>query len=532
MQPYRKSIKPQSKIPPPIEVSNVFSDLVPSPDPREQQDEYDELLREQDAQMSDFRRKELQIEAENAARDQKQQTIKSDEDEEVRPIIKPFRASRDKVRQYGLIREKDASDIETSIFQRLRTSMFKTGKGGMFMFGTPDTMVLSLLVRLYNENVVRIAKNIPPESSSPSISVMLGVVNSAGNIYITLSEDPREDDDYYRKTRLIYTLLTYTNCNVIYDEEDALVSGVDPDVTSVFGSKRQLLFPKLPFVYRDLKRKPTACLSSAEHGNTNRALIRDTWNGKGNESYDFDKAIIDSRIDVHFIHSLKYLVGRRPENPDTQNIMFPPVKKAAGSGRTGFHECANGSTCSEAKIFSYIHQQFHVLPTVVSGRRKQKTLHSRTTTPTDTFRQITGYAAYWIPAKNPPDHILTNYNYTYKHNDKYETESNEIIGIVRQRVPSFIAQNVNDVQFKYFAQLFALPCPGCFLNYQNYVTNNMVPYDLSTCVKTRKGRLYEGGKRSRQNKTLRRKKLNHKYKYKHTRKCRCRTCRGTKRTRK
>jgi hypothetical protein len=504
--------------------SNAFARLASSiaPNPAEAQSS-DQLLEQQQAEqrqaLDEIHTKEIGLDADLAARDAEYRAkspVKT-------PTNSPFNPSLDKVRRYGLIKEVEAADIENSIFQRIRTSMFKTGKGGMFMFGTPDTVVLGLLMRVYNENVIRIAKEIPP--LTPKLSAMLGVLNIDGAIYITISEDPREDDNYYRKTQLIYTLLTYANCNVIYDEEN----DDDPEVRSVFGSKWSYLFPKIPFVYRDLTRPPVACLTVAEERKTNDGLILGTGNRKGNSGYDFDRKIISDRIDVHFIHSLKYIVGRRPENPGTPSLMFPPIKKAAGDGRAGFHECANGSTCSEAKLFSYIHRHYDeptgTVPIKVSRRssRRRPNQSAQITPAEATFRRIRGYGAYWIPASNPPNHILGNYNYKLDANDKFATESTEIMNIIKQNVPPFMTAHVNTPQFGYFAQLFALPCPGCFLNYNNYITNSMTSYNLSTCVKTRKGRLYEGGKRRRKNKTMRKSVRGVNFKGgKHARKCRCR----------
>ena len=512
-------------------MSNAFARLASSIAPNsDEAQSSDQLLKQQQAEqreaLDEIRAKEIGLETDLATRDAERDAEYIAKQPVKTPTNSPFNPSRDKARRYGLIKEVEAAYIENSIFQRIRTSMFKTGKGGMFMFGTPDTVVLGLLMRVYNENVIRIAKEIPP--LTPKLSAMLGVLNIDGTIYITISEDPREDDNYYRKTQLIYTLLTYANCNVIYDEEN----DDDPEVRSVFGSKWSYLFPKIPFVYRDLTRPPVACLTVEEERKTNNGLILGTRNRKGKSGYDFDRKIISDRIDVHFIHSLKYIVGRRPETPGTQNLMFPPIKKVAGDGRVGFHECANGSTCSEAKLFSYIHRHYDE-PTgnvVVSRRSSRQPNQSAQITPAEaTFRRIRGYGAYWIPASNPPTHILGNYNYKLDANDKFATESTEIMNIIKQNVPSFMTAHVNTPQFGYFAQLFALPCPGCFLNYNNYITNNMTPYNLSTCVKTRKSRLYEGGKRRRMNKTMRKSVRTN---GKHARKCRCRTHRGTNRMRK
>ena len=430
----------------------------------------------------------------------------------------PF-SPTDRKRKYGIIKEKAATEIEESIFKRMRDSMFKTGKGGMFMLGTPDTRVLELLLRVYNENIIRIAKDVPPKGFS-ELRAMLGVLHINGELYVTISEDPREDEQYYKKIQLIFTLLKNTNCEVIYDEEEDGLIRSDPEVARIFGGSRSHLFPKIPFVYRNAKRQ-TAVLSKTEHDDVKGKLLLDTWNGKG-KTYDYSRDLMDPPLTVHIVHSLKYLATRRPDDPadpDKANSMFPPIKKTADK-RPGFHECANGSTCSEAKLFSYIHGKYD-------------TEYGKA----NTFSNITGYAAYWIPAANPPDHILKTYNYN---NIAFRSEFDEILSVIKQRVPHSIRPAINSEQFKYFSQLFALPCPGCFLNYKNYISGDMVPYDLSTCIKSRKSTLYTsgGGSRRRRNKINKAKrrsvrgvalKRNNRTNRKHTRKCRCR---GTKRMRK
>ena len=389
-------------------------------------------------------------------------------------VMSRFSPTKDKNRKYGLLREEDATNIEHSIFQNMRNSMFKTGKGGMFMFGTPNEPVLDLLFRLYNENIIRNTKK--GSTTIPRNSMMLGVAHmDDGNIFITLSEDPREDDDYYKKTRLLFTLLYNTNCNVIYDEEehfDRLVTQQIP------GLSKNHLFPRIPFPYRlNLDR---ACMGRPEYAFARDGLLRDTWSRSGSIDYDYDKKIISTRITVHFIHGIDYLLRRRPVDPIAPNEMFAPLKKKADK-RSGFHECANGSTCSESKLFSYLHgiyDPYYGLPTT-------------------TFSHMSGYAAYWLSEKNPPGHRLENYNYGA--NNNYAPEFQEILYTIRRianLMPQFLghSRDVQSNQFTYFAQLFALPCPGCFLNYENYIKNAKKPYNLSTCVKSRKnGLLYTGG---------------------------------------
>jgi hypothetical protein len=477
--------------------------------------EYKEKLSQQQKELLSFQRKEKfledTLEQQDAASALKEEPAPTPPAEHL-----PFNPT-DKKRKYGIIKEKAATDIEESIFKRMRSSMFKTGKGGMFMLGIPDTQVLDLLIRVYNENIIRIAKDVPPKDTVSELKAMLGVLHINGELYVTISEDPREDDQYYKKIRLIFTLLKNTNCEVIYDEKEEDLFGSDPEVARIFGRSQSHLFPTIPFVYRNAKRQ-TAVLSRREHDSVKGMLLLDTWRGKGKE-YDYNRDLMQPPLRVHFVHSLKYLATRRPENPQSPSLMFPPIKKTAGDSRPGFHECANGSTCSEAKLFSYIHKKYDSM----YGNDH-------------TFSNISGYAAYWIPAVNPPNHILVNYN--YKANE-FQSEFEEILSVIKRNVPDSVRPAINSDQFKYFSQLFALPCPGCFLNYTSYISGKMVPYDLSTCVKSRKSTLYtsSGGSRRRRNKIHKAKrrsvrciavKRNSPAIRKHTRKCRCRTKRMRK----
>jgi hypothetical protein len=482
--------------------------------------EYIDQVDKQQKELLSFQRKERELEE-----SLKQQDAALGEDPApTPPALRARFDPTDRKRKMGIIKERAATEIEESIFKRMRSSMFKTGKGGMFMLGTPDTKVLELVLRLYNENIIRIAKDVPPKDFS-ELKAMLGVLHINDELYVTISEDPREDEQYYKKIRLIFTLLKNTNCNVVYDEEEENLFDSDQEVARIFGRSRSHLFPKIPFVYRNAKRQ-TAVLSKKEHDSIKGLLLLDTWKGKGKE-YDYSKNLMQPSLRVHIVHSLKYLVGRRPEDPedpDKPGLMFPPIKKNADK-RPGFHECANGSTCSEAKLFSYIHGKYDS----VYGKDR-------------TFSNITGYAAYWIPSANPPNpgHILKTYNYD---NKDFQSEFEEILSVIKTKVPDSIRSEIESPRFRNFSQLFALPCPGCFLNYKNYISGDMAQYDLSTCVKSRKSTLYtSGGSRRRRNKINKAKrrtvrgvalKRNNHTNRKHTRKCRCSTCRGgTKRMRK
>jgi len=125
--------------------------------PQESVDDTDPVyvaeVEKQTAELNEFQRKEEALEAAlNQLDSVPVATIPLPQ-----PVVPPFTPT-DQRRQQGIISEVAATKIEDSIFKRMRASMFKTGKDGMFMLGTPSAQVLQLLIRMYNENVIRISR--------------------------------------------------------------------------------------------------------------------------------------------------------------------------------------------------------------------------------------------------------------------------------------------------------------------------------------------------------------------------------------
>ena len=106
----------------------------------------------------------------------------------------------------------------SSLFDRLREAIKRTGKRGMFMYGMPSVSVITLLIRLYNENIIRTYYTTDAHKDYADLKIMTGVAEVGGIIYITLSEDPREDGNYAKKVKLLYSLLKNANCEVEYPE--------------------------------------------------------------------------------------------------------------------------------------------------------------------------------------------------------------------------------------------------------------------------------------------------------------------------
>lgn len=341
----------------------------------------------------------------------------------------------------------------TSLFDRLREAIKRTGKRGMFMYGKPSVNVITLLIRLYNENIIRTYYTKDEHKDYADIKIMTGVAEVGGDLYITLSEDPREDGNYAKKVKLLYSLLKNANCEVEYPEDHEFLK-LSENALSIKASD---MFPTTNINFG--------------HQNTNQSLRAGVWNKVKDFLIANDAAAYHSglspKISVKFVHSITYLLTRRASNSirgspkfNPESVMFTPFKRAQEvieSGPTGIYTCNNGSTCAESKMFSYLNH-------AIAGFN---------------FNMIQGYAAFWLGDRQPPAHIIKGYNYD-NHSDPLFIEIKDEITPLIGNGETF--NQVTDDKINNFIQLFALPCPGCFSNYKAYTNNEMSKTDASECV--------------------------------------------------
>ena len=341
-------------------------------------------------------------------------------------------------------------EMANSLFGRLRESIKETGKVGMFLYGLPSKNVTALLLRVYNENILR--NGVDDKLGYSNIKLMIGVAEVGGELYITFSEDPREDPDYAKKVKLLYTLLSNSNCNVEYPERDDYIRQSGRNDLAI---KPSDLFPttRIGFGY--------------QISDTSRRIRQVAWKQSGdllitenNESYITGLSL---PLRVNFIHSIEYLLQRRPgdsirgsPNYNPSSVMYPPFKRpqdlTSDGQPTGLYTCNNGSTCSESKMFAYLHNMENF-----------------------NFAQISGYAAFWLGNQLPPNHIITGYNYTQD-----APLFNEIRDVIKPIIDTITTST--DYKVNNFIQLFALPCPGCFSNYRQYTGNVKHIVDTSNCL--------------------------------------------------
>lgn len=347
-----------------------------------------------------------------------------------------------------------ADQTMSSLFQRLRESIKTTGKTGMFLYGLPSTNVIKLLLRIYNENILRNVANEAVEYRD--IKIMIGVAEvDDGDIYITLSEDPREDPDYAKKVKLLYTLLANSNCQIEYPEHDEYIR--NKDNRTALAITPSDLFPstRIGFGY--------------QISNTNRRIRQNIWDRVNDllitETPDsYISELANPPFRVKFVHSIKYLLQRRSADSirgspryNPESVMYTPFKRpqdlSSDGQPTGIYTCNNGSTCAESKMFSYLYDN-------LLGFR---------------FNRISGYAAFWLGHRHPPNHVISGYNYAQN-----DTLFNEIKDAIKPTVDALIVSTDNKINN--FIQLFALPCPGCFSNYRSYTNNVREKIDTSDCV--------------------------------------------------
>jgi hypothetical protein len=375
--------------------------------------------------------------------------------------------------------EKDLKFLQNTVmednemFNRIRTSIKQTGD--MFLLGKPSEQILNLILKLYHENILRLLL-LNDNAETKDIKMMLGIMElKNGEIYITLSEDPREDPLYEKKTKMLASLLNQTNVELLYPERDL---GTSPTNTSSTGEKdinarlknkingvpNSLLFPDLKYSWRLDTKSNGNVITAAKLQDYAKVMFlnEDDMVRGATATYNYDHSIWSQPLTVNLIHSLQYL-NERKEN----GISFIPFKKVKTVNNNSIlnYECNNGSTCSESKLFSYLYTNLGL-----------------------TFADIKGYAAYWIDNKLPPNHIIPGYCFASTNaaeNKRLEELTDATLKLLNDQIyEDFITlyhlkfRNV----FKSVVQPFALPCPGCFANYLDYKTNKRSKWDNSQCI--------------------------------------------------
>jgi len=355
---------------------------------------------------------------------------------------------------------------DTTMFNRIRDSLKISGD--MFLLGKPSEKILDLLFKLYHENIIR---NLKTSQENNKIRFMTGILElKNGDMYIAISEDPSEDqkpgNDYGKKIKMLYSLLKQSNVKVLFPEKND-----DPKNQLVSYVKQTDLFPDGIYGWRTPAAAntylPGVINRNELKGYANRMFIQeiDAAADAPNTKYNYDDDIwSNADLTINIIHSIDYLNKRKNEG-----FSFVPYKKVLPGkvkGSTVF-ECNNGSTCSEAKLFSYMYNNL---------AEKVK------------FEDIKGYIAYWVDNKLPPDHIIGGYCFSETNpleNKRLEMLTTDTVKLLNNETYDEMIKSYPDkfrAVIKAVVQPFALSCPGCFANYYPYTKNVMSKWDNSQCI--------------------------------------------------
>lgn len=366
---------------------------------------------------------------------------------------------------------------ESDIFNRIRKSMKKIGD--MFLFGKPTEKIMTLMLKIYHENLIRILLCDTLKTYPKEVKFMTGILElNNGDIYIALSEEPDEDPAYAVKMKMLVSILKQTNINVIMNET---------------GMRSR---PDTIFQWRE--ESSSSSSSSSEKGNVikknqlndfNKIMFMNDpiKNESGNIKYNYDNTLWEIPLDVNVINSEKYLADRKKGNS------FVPFKKISNKkyNNETLFECNNGSTCSEAKLFSYMYNDLGL-----------------------NFKDIKGFVAYWVGTAPPPNHIIPNYCFS-----TLEKAENERLDDLTRSCIQYLSESLNLLYTKYGTKSYnviknainplALACPGCVANYIPYTTGKIENWDNLRCIQNgyfRSTTLSAGGARKKKRKTIRRRR--------------------------
>lgn len=322
--------------------------------------------------------------------------------------------------------------------------------GNMFLFGKITKNIFDAIERIYHENLARVTSGVD-EISRPGF--MLGILEDKnGTIYMAISEDQKEDSNFMSKIQSLYAMLTNANFHVIIPEQE---------VQSYLehGSNYRQSSSRNPLTNRLMNTMLPSLVSSNKQPSYTSDMKNKLANvpkfvkNKGSDYYK------ENTIPVHLINSENYLSERR------RGIAYPPIKKLKYDKKF-FLECNNGSTCVEAKLFSYFYDNFPELK----------------------FEDIKGFAAYWVAKDLPPKHYMAKYSYCKQTDPKHgacKSQDDEKLTTITKIILTNVDKTYSDADleiYKTILQPLALSCPGCLLNFSNYKNNRRSRFNYESCA--------------------------------------------------
>lgn len=367
-------------------------------------------------------------------------------------------------------------------FSRVRNTMLKTGD--MFLFGKPTSELLHMMMKMYHENIVKnlffldkdkyissTVKEGLPAPKAKNMGFMCAVIDMGADqpadkrFFMTISEAPAmggrvENANFDNKEKLALQLLRSSNMVVKgaedeFREPDIKVAWRLPGGAAVLSApayRKKISIPTLPAGHDFIMQRDM--------------LINDPAAGAKGMNYDDD--LWKAPYEINFVNSYQYLHDRVEKGES-----FVPFKKY--DDEKDQVECNNGSTCCEAKLFSYVKNNL--------GK---------------TFDDIRGFAVFWVGVNVPPAHHIQNYCYSpWKEQEarKLEELKNKCVEILSPEIKAKYAPEKLDRVMTHVAQSIAMACPGCMSNYEAYRDGKIDTWDPAQCYKhvnvrtTRKNRM-------------------------------------------
>ena len=336
---------------------------------------------------------------------------------------------------------------ESDIFNRIRKSMKKIGD--MFLFGKPTEKIMTLMLKIYHENLIRILIRDTLNTYPKEVKCMIGILElNNGDIYIAISEEPDEDPAYAVKLKMLVSILKQTNVNVTMDEPGMRAR---PDTIFSWRGRESGSGYKAKVITKN----------QLQNNNNVMFMENPLENDAGNTKYNYDNTLWEIQMNVNVINSEEYLAERKKGNS------FVPFKKIAMDKKykdETLFECNNGSTCSEAKLFSYMYNDLGL-----------------------NFKDIKGFVAYWVGNDTPPKHIIANYCFS-----SIEPAENERLEELTRSCLQYLSETMKSLYTKYGSKSYnviknainplALACPGCVANYVPYTTGTFSNWDNLRCI--------------------------------------------------
>jgi hypothetical protein len=336
---------------------------------------------------------------------------------------------------------------ESDIFNRIRKSMKKIGD--MFLFGKPTEKIMTLMLKIYHENLIRILLRDTLNTYPKEVKCMTGILElNNGDIYIAISEEPDEDPAYAVKLKMLVSILKQTNVNVTMDEPEMRAR---PDTIFSWRGRESGSEYKAKVITKN----------QLQNNNNVMFMENPLENDGGNTKYNYDNTLWETPMNVNVINSEEYLAERKKGNS------FVPFKKISTGKKYKdevLFECNNGSTCSEAKLFSYMYNDLGL-----------------------NFKDIKGFVAYWVGNDTPPKHIIANYCFS-----SLEPAENERLDELTRSCIPYLSESIKSLYTKYGSKSYnviknainplALACPGCVANYVPYTTGAFSNWDNLRCI--------------------------------------------------